>query len=136
MRSKTSKAKKSFTLTELLLTAGLIVFALSSLLLFFLGNIFLNEANRYLTVAVTHAQYVMEEIKNTNFNNVESKINNGDWDWRPSAIESQGCNALSNETIDPGVTGTGLLDITVTVKWQEWGGRERTTALETLLAQP
>jgi hypothetical protein len=110
--------------------------ALCVLLVGFVTCAFLIESNRNFTRATTHAQYVMEEIKNTDFNEVKSRIESGYWDWNTQTIEAQGLTALNNESIDAQVTGEALLDIVVEVRWQDRGGRERNTSLETLLAEP
>ncbi len=128
--------KKSFTLSELLLAVAIMAMALGTILLALVQCFLLNEANRNLTVAVTHAQYVMEDIKNTNFDDIKTKINNGDWDWNSSEIASQGLIPLNNENIDTAVTGTTLLDIKVTVTWKDRGLRNRSISLETYIAQP
>jgi type II secretory pathway pseudopilin PulG len=122
-----------FTLSELLLAAVILAFALSGLLTLFVNCMFLNESNRNLTIATGHAQYVMEEIKNTNFAALKTKIDNGDWDWDGQDIGSKGLTALSNESIDTNATGTDPLDVTVTVNWKDRGTRDRNTVLETLI---
>ncbi len=128
---------RGFTLSELLLAAAILVFVLAGLLALFLNCLILNEANRNLTIAMTHAQYIMEEIKDEDFDGLEAKINNGDWDLDASAIQSApyGLAALSNETIDVNATQSGNpLGISVTVQWNERGQRIRSTELDTLIA--
>jgi prepilin-type N-terminal cleavage/methylation domain-containing protein len=125
-----------FTLTEVLLAVVVLAVALCVLLLGFVTCAYLVESSRNLTRAITHAQYVMEEIKDTDFNEVKARIESGYWDWNTQSIEAQGLTALSNESIDTQVTGEALLDIVVEVSWQDRGGRERNTSLETLLAEP
>lgn len=130
--------KNAFTLVELLLVVGLLVFAVSASLMLFANCILMNEHNRSLTIATSHAQYVMEEIKNQNFSVIESGINNGDWDWGPSEITARGLDTLDSETIDTNETGTAsdLLNVIVAVNWQSRGGRANNMTLETLIAEP
>ncbi|MFH1771594.1 MAG: hypothetical protein ABH872_02150 [Candidatus Omnitrophota bacterium] len=128
--------KKSFTLSEVLLAAVILAVSFCALLLVFITSALLNASSRGLTVAMTHAQYIMEEVKNTNFSQIKTDINNNVWDLGVSDIESRGLSPLNSETIDTEVTGTALLDITVTVNWQERSGRNMSTAIETLIAQP
>jgi len=130
------RKRKGFTLLELLLASVILAVALSVLLLEFLSCAVLSEAARNLTRAVAHAQYVMEDIKNTTFINIKSKIDNGDWDWDSADISNEGLTPLRNEIIDTSVSGTDLLDVTVNVSWQNKGGRSQYTSLETLIAEP
>jgi type II secretory pathway pseudopilin PulG len=132
--------KKGFTLSELLLAATILSFAFGTLIVSFVACFLLNETNRNLSIAVTHAQYVMEEIRDTastvaGFGNLTTQINSGNWDWNSTTVSSRGLSTLSNETIDSNVTGTDLLDVTVTVNWQN-RGRNRNTVLETLITEP
>lgn len=130
------KKNRGFTLSELLLACAILAFVLTGLLVLFINCIFLNEANRNLSVATGHAQYAMEEIKDTDFDSIKTKGDNGDWDWCDSAtITSKGLTPLNNECINTGVTGTEPLDIVVTVSWQDLKGRNRNIALETLITE-
>lgn len=132
--------KRGFTLSELLLSAAILVFVLAGLLALFINCMILNEANRNLSIATTHAQYIMENIKDaadTDFSQLESAINNGAWDLDASEIQSDPYNltALSNESIDTNVTGSGNpLGIAVIVQWNDRGQRSRSTELDTLIA--
>lgn len=85
---------------------------------------------------MTHAQYVLEDIKSTNFNNIASQINGGYWDWDAAAITSEGLTAIASEAIVVQVSGTDLLDITVTVSWKDRGVRDNSVTLETLIVEP
>lgn len=129
-------SRKSLTLSELLLAAVILVVALSAILIEFIACGFLNDSSRNTTRAITHAQQVMEEIKNETFANVKTEINNGDWDWNTATINSEGLTALKNEAIDTRVSGTTLLTISTTVSWEDRNGRGRTVSLETLWAEP
>lgn len=130
------RARAGFTLPELLLAAAILAFALSGILLLFINCIFLNESNRNLTTAITHAQFVLEEIKNTTFNNIATNINAGTWDLNSAGITAKGLIPLSNESIDASVSGTTLLDVTIPVSWRDFGTRDRNFTLRTLIAEP
>lgn len=119
------------------MAAAILIFALSGLLVLFITCAFLNQTNRNLTTAITHAEYVMEEIKDTNFTNIQANINNGIWDWDSQGITDEGLTAITGESIDAAVSGTELLDVTVTVSWMERGSPvgTRSVALETLIAE-
>lgn len=129
-------ARKGFTLPELLLAAAILAFVLCGLLVLFINCVFLNEANRNSTVALSHAQYVMEDIKNTNFYSIKTKIDNGDWDWATAGITARGLNPLPNESIDTSRGSTdNPLEVAVTVTWQDRRQRNRQAALRTLFAK-
>lgn len=140
VRKKNSVSVTGFTLSELLLAAAILVFVLAGLLALFINCLVLNDANRNLTVATTHAQYIMENIKDaadTGFASLESNINSGNWDLNTSQIQSAPYNlpALNNENINTNVTQSGNpLGISVIVQWNDRGGRPRSTELDTLIA--
>jgi prepilin-type N-terminal cleavage/methylation domain-containing protein len=132
---KTIARKRGFTLSEMLMTSVIMAVVLCVLLVEFVNCIFLNETSRHLTLAVAHAQYVMEDIKSSSFNSVRD---NGDslWDWDTAAIESRDMVPLKNESIDTETSGTDLLTVAVTVNWQGRGSRSRSWSLQTLLTRP
>lgn len=138
MRRKGFWSLAGFTLSELLLAAAILAFVLTALLALFVSCLFLNEANRNLTVATSHAQYIMEEIKDaadTDFTQLESRINNGDWDLNASQIQAAPYNltALSNESIDTNAQSGDPLGISVIVQWNDRGQKPRSTELDTLI---
>ena len=126
--------KKTFTLPELLLAMAILAFALSAIIMGFITCFVLNEINRNLTIASSHAQYQMEEVKNTAFGGIiNDTINAGDVDW-PDILE-----ALPDEvmtvTVNP-VAGTNntLLNVNLTVSWNDRGLRARNLSLQTYIA--
>jgi len=127
---------KGLTLTELLLAAAILAFVLCGLLVLFTHCVLLNESNRNLTQATSHAQYVLEDIRNTNFYEIGTKIDNGDWDWVEADIVAVGLVALKNEVID---TNHGVaidpLEVTVIVTWNDQSQRQRQTQLITLITK-
>jgi hypothetical protein len=82
----------------------------------------------------------MEEIKDaaeTDFTQLESRINNGDWDLNAIQIQAAPYNltVLSNESIDTNVTVSGNpLGVSVIVRWNDRGQRPRSAELATLIA--
>ncbi len=129
------KVRKGLTLAEILLSLAIIVIAFSAIILVFASCVVLNEASREQTIAIAHANYVMEDIKNTNFGTIK---NNGDtqWDFDITALTNKGLNALSNESIDTQVSGSDLLDVVVTVTWQNRRQVTQSVPIETLIAEP
>ena len=126
--------KKGLTLAEVLLGMVILTFALVAILALFANCIILNESNRNLTIALSHGQFVMEEIKNTNFDNIPG----GDWDWlTPTEITNNSPLApLTKEVVTATITGTDLLNVVVKVEWDDRGGRTRDISLQTLIAEP
>ena len=57
------KPARGFTLVELMLTMAIAVIAISSSLAVYVNCMFLNESNKNLVIAVSDAQYILEEIK-------------------------------------------------------------------------
>ena len=130
---------RGFSLAEILLAVAILAFVLVGLLALFINCLVLNESNRNLTVATTHAQYIMEEIRNMDFTQLESKINNGDWDLNATQIQSApyNLNALNNESINTEYviqSDVNLLGISVIVTWNDRGQRPRNVELDTLIA--
>ncbi|MFH1678503.1 MAG: hypothetical protein ABH914_02660 [Candidatus Omnitrophota bacterium] len=133
------KRAKGLTLTELLLAAGILVFVLCGLMVLFINCIFLNDANRNLTLATSHAQYILEEIRDSAFTGLEAAIDTGgNWDWSGANIEAHDLALLPNESIDtsvfPSGSPLGVLGVSVTVVWQDRGVRPRSIELQTLIA--
>jgi hypothetical protein len=130
------KYSTALTLSELLLAVAILAFVLCGMLVLFVNLLFLNEANRNLTLSVSHAQYAMEGIKNTHFSEIKSRIDSGDWDWDAADITAQGLAALINESID---TSRGLddnpVEVTVSVQWQDRRQRQRQIELRTLITR-
>lgn len=132
---------RAFTLPELLLAAAILAVVVTGMLSLFVSCLFLNENNRNLTVASSHAQYIMEEIKNTDFMAIKSKADNGDWDWCQAGDFSDHSLAyLNSECVDTQVNwqdapSNTLLDVVVQVNWQDRGGRQRVLSLETFFVE-
>ena len=127
--------RKALTLIEVLIALAVLVVAFSSIMLVFASCIALNDSSRNRTIATEHARYVMEDIKNTDFNIVK---NNGNslWNWSSSVLVGEGLTVLDSESVVTTVSGTDLLDVVVTVNWQDRGGRAQSIAIETLIAEP
>ena len=123
-----------FTLPELLLVAAILGYCLSMILLTFINGVALNEASRNLITATAHAEYVMENVKNTTFTSLAANITGGTWTWDAAAVASHGLTALNSETISTTAMGTNPLDVTVTVSWKDTHARSRSKILRTLLS--
>ncbi len=135
--------RRGVTLAEMMIAACILLLMCSMMYLLFANCVMLNQLNRERTLAMTHAEYVLEEIKNESFTNLESRINGvspytAGWDWNTATISSEGLAPLNDETIDTNEVGTNpdLLDIVASVSWTNRRGTNQTISLETLMAEP
>ena len=123
-----------FTLAEVILAAAILAFALAGLLALFISCMLLNESSRNRATAIGHAQYVMEEIKNTNFDNIETNINAGNWNWDETEIENESLPVLKSELITTTVPASGdPVEVLVEVEWQDRIGTTQTISLASRL---
>ncbi len=129
-------ALTGFTFVELMMVIAIVAVTIPSLLSSFVSVTLLNETNNNYGIAITHAQYVMEDIRDADFIGIKAKIESGDWDWNSAAINNNGLAPLANENINTEVSGTDLLNITVIVNWIDRGGRQKNTQLVTLISGP
>lgn len=157
MLKKPNLNSKGFSLAELLLAAAILAFVSSILLQAAIYTLVLNTTSRNSTSAITHAQYVMEDIRSKNinstgFSNIISDINSGNWSMNPGNWNWNGATPpalLTNEKIttccatgptNPACTtcnaGATLLDVIVTVGWDDKTNRHRSTSLQTYFTQP
>jgi prepilin-type N-terminal cleavage/methylation domain-containing protein len=116
------KCRKGFTLLELMIALGLIVFVIAGLFSSFIYAILLNETTGNLVKAANDAQYVLEEMKGLAYGSLAA--------YAPPAL-----NSLPSESIAV-VRNTGLrvTEVTVNVAWNE-RNRNRSFALTTRIAR-
>ncbi len=126
-------SSKGFTLAELLLATAILSFAIVGLASLFINVGLLNDANRNLSIATSHTQFVMEGIKNANFSSLNTDITNGIWSYSTAAINAAGLAALNSEAITTVASGTNPLDVTVTVSWKDRTLKDRSFVLESLI---
>ena len=132
-------SKRALTLAELLIAAGILAVALVGLLALFVNCIFLNESNRNRTVAMTHTQLAMEEVKNTLFSSVVGTYNGVCWYALAGTLDDYGLTPLSNEQIcfTAAAVTADELQVTVTTSWSERSNLlNRSMVLETLITEP
>ncbi|MEW5758389.1 MAG: prepilin-type N-terminal cleavage/methylation domain-containing protein [Candidatus Omnitrophota bacterium] len=67
---KIKKINSGFTLIEVLVAAGILVFCLCGLLVTYIGCFILNETSRNTTIALSGARTKMEELKQETFDNL------------------------------------------------------------------
>jgi prepilin-type N-terminal cleavage/methylation domain-containing protein len=123
-----------FTLAELLLSVMILAVAMTQVMIIFMNCASSNENSRNLSVAMGHAEFVLEDIRSTPFSDIAINIANGQWTYASaSAVTAAGLSALKNETITTASSGTNPLNVTVTVNWEDHGGRTRSKILQTLV---
>ncbi len=123
----------AFTLVELLATAAILAYSLSVILATYVGCFALNAASRNLTAATSHAEFVLEDIRNTAFSSVGASITGGTWNWNTAAVTSNGLNALNGESIAVTYTGNTIYNVQVTVSWKDLNNRARSRSWYTFL---
>ncbi|MFO8052977.1 MAG: hypothetical protein R6U54_03350 [Candidatus Omnitrophota bacterium] len=142
------RVKKSVTLAELMIAIAFIAVALASIMGLFIACSKLNSQSRNMTRAVTHLEYVLEQVKGeSSLNNLKNKIDNGNWNWVVDDVTSQGLQSLSNENISVCCYDSGsdsclancpdqdFLDIFAQVQWKSREGRDISFSLRTLVTE-
>ena len=128
--------KKAFSLVQIMIAILIMGIAFSSIILTFISCYVLSEFNKSLTIASSHAQYIMEEKKNlastsAGFNSlVNESLTKVD-------IEDKGLGSLNSENITLIVKNvtSDLKNITVEVFWKDFN-RDRNITLNTKIAKP
>jgi len=129
------KSKKGFTLAEILVAGFVTAVALVSILGALSNITLLNELNQEKTLAAMHAQYIFEKIRDASFSNLESDINNGNWDFNQNQLAANPYDftGLILESVDTMVVSSGdPLEIRLTVNWTDRRQTARTFSLEML----
>jgi len=129
--------EKGFTMLELLLAAAILGFALTGMLALYTNCIFLNQSNRLLIIASSHAQYLMEGLKSqTSIVDLRAKIDSGYADLKPSMeLSNENLTACCCDTSNNCYVTCPTQDpqrVCVTDTWKERGTRDRSVSLQTL----
>jgi prepilin-type N-terminal cleavage/methylation domain-containing protein len=143
---KKGLSNKGLTLLELLIAAAIFAFAMSGILYMFINCAFFDQANRNKSIATTHAEFVLEDImeymRSSDLNLLQTGIASGVWNWDSSTISNElGCTGypcvLNSELINTAyVSATDPLNITVTVRWKDRAQtNERNLTLETSISE-
>jgi ABC-type glucose/galactose transport system permease subunit len=124
---KEKRRASGFTLSELLIASSILLIAILGLLALLINCVFMNELNNNLVIGVNDVQYVLEEIKNLSYNQINSYI---------SSFNSSRFTNLNNEqvTFPTHNIGTNIAEITVRVSWKV-RGKDKYTDLSTLIAK-
>ncbi|MDD5085356.1 MAG: hypothetical protein PHE61_04850 [Candidatus Omnitrophica bacterium] len=104
-----------FTLIEAVIAIGVVGFILLAIVGLVLQNILLTDFARMETIALSHANAVLEEMRTRSYTSLNS-ITSQDWGtW----AANNGYNTLEQETVNVAYGGsTNPLEIDATVRWQ------------------
>jgi prepilin-type N-terminal cleavage/methylation domain-containing protein len=126
------RTSKGFTFPELLVTIAILGGSVGALLTFFVQSIELNNISRDMSLAVSHVQYVLEDIRSSS-GVIVTQIDNGVWNYDTDPeFSDKGLTRLQNETVQVQYTGTDALTITVTLGWQMNNGRWQNLIFQTI----
>ena len=107
------RGKKGFTLLELVITAGILIFALCGLLASYVACLELNETTKNSNLALNAAMAVLEEIRSAPFLSIFSNYNGYTFQVAGMSADS----SLGQAFIDN--TNPGLLNVTIGVCWRQ-----------------
>lgn len=116
------RTARGFTLIELMITVGIIVFAVAGLFSSFVHAVLLNESTDNLVKAANDAQYVLEQMKGVAYGSLGAYV--------PPSL-----NSLPGESIAVQQNPQSRIsEVTVNVSWTE-RNRNRSFALSTRFAR-
>lgn len=120
------RKKKGMSLVELLISVFVLSIGILGLMLFFTNAMLSTELAREITVATSHAEYTLEEMKTRS---TLANITSTNW---VSWYTGQSLNTLNSEALTVTITNTSAdpLDITATITWNK-RGRTNTVSLTT-----
>ncbi|MDP2928299.1 MAG: prepilin-type N-terminal cleavage/methylation domain-containing protein [Candidatus Omnitrophota bacterium] len=109
------RSKKGFTLIELMVAVAILLVSSLALLSGFLGSMFLNDSSNHLTTAVNYAQYVLEQVRELDYN---TDIYGANFSYTPPSIT----NSYETVVFTPAIEKTdmgGYSKVTINITWQE-----------------
>ncbi|NQT28195.1 MAG: hypothetical protein HQ570_01200 [Candidatus Omnitrophica bacterium] len=130
--------RKGISLVEVLLGAVILTFVFVAVLALFANCFIANEYNRNLTIALSRAQFVMEEMRGevedkTSLSSLRTKIEESDTTCCYNSTSAAWCCpsilTCSCPDEDP-------LRVRVTSSWVDQRGKTRDISLETLITVP
>jgi len=99
--------KKGLTLLEVMVVTGILVIAITGLLASFISSYVLNQVNNNKAIAVNDGQYVLEKLKNLNYENI-------------TGYTDSNFSNLDNETIHVTVSeASNVKTVIANVTWTE-----------------
>jgi len=124
---------RGFTLVELLVSVGILVFVLMAVLGLFVEMLHLNNMSREMTLATSHAQHILEDIRSSS-GVIINQIDNYEWDFdTDEKFAQKGLLRIKNEIIEVNYDDTQTpMPLTVSVTWEAQNSREYSLTFVTM----
>lgn len=132
-------AREGYTLVEMLIAAAIMAIVLSGLLVASIQNMSLDQTSRNFTTVTSHAEAVLEEVRNDVFDNVAADITGGKWNWNAdNDFTQRNMERLNGESITTtyATVNAVLLNVTVTASWNDARQRAQSAAFRTYVGAP
>ncbi len=127
----TLKAQRGFTLIEIMIAIFILVIALSGLIGVTVMAIKGNDFSKRMTTATTLAKDMMEQVKNTSYDNLPA-VTTTTYDYLNAEGTATGSYFTRKLTVTVATPAANMKTIEVEVSWS-WGGT-RKVALQTIVA--
>lgn len=124
--------RKGFTLVEVMLATAIMVTALAAFVYGLTQSANLTETVRNQDIAINAAQEKLEEIANSNLSQI---MNYNKLPLNSFSVSGLTPTPAGNKVTVKQVGTTNLYDVTVTVTWQQRGGRQISRTISTTLVQ-
>jgi type II secretory pathway pseudopilin PulG len=123
---------RAFTFVEILVSIGVLALTLTALIAFFAQSLELNAISQDKTLAASHAQYVLEDIRSSS-GVINTQIDAGVWDIDTNdEFAVLGLQRMDNEVIDVAHDASTPPELTVTITWQLKNGRQEQITFYTI----
>ena len=114
LRLDNPKKGDGFTLVELVVAAGILVVAITGILISYVRCMELNEVSKNMSLCLQSAESKLSEIKSTDFTLVKTTFHQ--ISFNVSGIDAKGVSYVDDS--DP-----ELLEVVVSISWQQKNGR-------------
>ena len=118
--------KKGFFSMEAILGFLILVVIVSWDITFVMKSASFQDARRNEDLAKSHIEFVLSQLRNAPFSTLADDIHHGVWNYtNVPAIIAAGLAPLPSEFITTECSGSGPLNITVTLRWQNRSGQAK-----------